>query len=62
MHINEALKANNDQTTMVDQHGRELWIPARPINYQVRTLRERIIEAWDVFTGKADALYWGGGQ
>ena len=29
---------------------------ARPINYQCRTFRERIKEAWLVFTGKAEAV------
>ena len=34
------------------------WVPARPINFQVRSLKERVKEAWAVFTGKADALVW----
>lgn len=34
------------------------WYPARPINYQCRTLRERLQEAWMVFTGRADPFVW----
>lgn len=38
------------------------WLPARPVNYRFRSFRERLRQAWDVFTGKADAKYWPGGQ
>lgn len=38
------------------------WVPARPINYQARSLKERIKDAWSVFKGKADAFYWPEGQ
>ena len=41
---------------MTEINGR--WYPARPINYQCRTLRERLREAWMVFTGKADPFVW----
>jgi hypothetical protein len=41
--------------TEIKGHG---WFPARPINYQCRTLRERFQEAWMVFTGKADPFVW----
>ena len=34
------------------------YVPARPINYTVRTLRERAKEAYEVFSGKADCFYW----
>lgn len=34
------------------------WVPARPRNYRCRTLRERLREAWLVFTGKADPFVW----
>lgn len=34
------------------------WYPARPINYMCRPLKERIWEAWMVFTGKADPFVW----
>ena len=48
----------NKQKALIDGK----WVPARPINYQFRTFKERIREAWHVFTGKADAFYWDGGQ
>lgn len=32
------------------------WTAARPISYP--TLRQRIVIAWRVFTGKYDALVW----
>ena len=38
------------------------WVPARPINYTCRNLREKLRDAWMVFTGKADALVWPEGQ
>lgn len=38
------------------------WVPARPENHKVRTLRERFSDAWAVFTGKADAVKWPNGQ
>ena len=34
------------------------WVPARPINYTVRTLWQRFREAWLVFTGKCDCARW----
>jgi len=37
------------------------WIPCRPIT-SPETLRTRLKAAWLVFTGKADALLWPGGQ
>jgi hypothetical protein len=36
------------------------WYPARPTGY--RTIWSRLSVAWMVFTGKADALVWPGGQ
>jgi hypothetical protein len=41
--------------TEIKGHG---WFPARPIDYQCRTLRVRFREAWMVFTGKADPFVW----
>jgi|688.fasta_scaffold190153_5 hypothetical protein len=41
--------------TEIKGHG---WFPARPINYQCRTLRVRFREAWMVFAGKADPFVW----
>lgn len=36
------------------------WYPARPLGYS--GILNRIHAAWLVFTGKADALRWMGGQ
>lgn len=38
------------------------WVPARPINYKIRSLRQKVKQALDVFRGKADAFYWPGNQ
>jgi len=38
------------------------WVPARPINYQYRTILERLVESWNVFTGKSDSFNWTEGQ
>jgi hypothetical protein len=38
------------------------WMPARPINWKYRTLREKLKDAWSAFTGKADTFLWPGGQ
>ena len=38
------------------------WVPCRPINWTVRTFRERLREAWAVFKGKADSFTWPEGQ
>jgi len=32
------------------------WVPAHPINWKYRTMRQRLYEAWAVFTGKADCF------
>ncbi len=37
------------------------WVPARPVSNPL-SLKERLKLAWDVFSGKADALYWLNGQ
>lgn len=34
------------------------WIPARPLNEDYKSLKQRIKEAWAVFTGKASAFTW----
>ncbi|ASV44429.1 hypothetical protein PBI_SCTP2_414 [Salicola phage SCTP-2] len=44
---------NSDQTEINGQ-----WVPARPM----RVKRFNIKGAWDVLRGKADAVYWPGGQ
>jgi hypothetical protein len=36
------------------------WLPARPLGYY--SFKNRLNLAWLVFTGKADALIWPGGQ
>jgi hypothetical protein len=36
------------------------WFPARPLGFS--SFRYRCKAAWLVFTGKADALTWPGGQ
>ena len=38
------------------------WVPARPINYTCRTLKEKFVESWAVFTGRAEAFTWPEGQ
>ena len=38
------------------------WVPARPINYTCRTFKEKLKDAWAVFTGKAEAFTWPEGQ
>jgi len=38
------------------------WVPARPLNYQCRTVIERIVEAWKIFTGKVEVFVWPEGQ
>ena len=40
----------------------EKWVPARPINYRYRSLRERMRAAWAVFVGRADSFTWPEGQ
>lgn len=37
------------------------WMPARPIGFQ-GTMWRRFKIAWEVFTGRADAVTWPGGQ
>lgn len=32
------------------------WVIARPINYKYRSIKQRIKEAWAVFTGEAEAV------
>ena len=37
---------------------KKVWVPGRPLGLD--TIRNRFKQAWAVFTGKADALYWDG--
>lgn len=34
------------------------WLPARPVNYKVDSMLERLKFAWGVLIGKYDALDW----
>lgn len=40
------------------------WVPARPENFKKRymTLTERVKDAWEVFTCRAEAFKWPEGQ
>ena len=38
------------------------WVPSRPVNWQHRSFWQRVSEAWQVFTGKADCFIWPEGQ
>lgn len=46
----------NSDTTQSEINGK--WVPARPINYQCRSIWERLTEAWAVFRGKLDSVKW----
>jgi len=43
-------------STQVEINGK--WVPARPVNYQYRTLKERFKEAYAVFKGNAESFTW----
>ena len=38
------------------------WVPARPLNWRCRTLKQKLKEALAVFNGKAEAFMWPEGQ
>lgn len=38
------------------------WVPARPINWKYRSLKEKLRDAWMVFIGRADCFTWPEGQ
>jgi len=42
----------------VEVDGRKMWVPSRPLGLASWRLRLKL--TWDVFIGKADALYWPG--
>lgn len=42
----------------VEFEGKKQWVPGRPLGLD--TIPNRFKQAWAVFTGKADALYWDG--
>lgn len=48
------------QTCQTERQGE--WMPCRPINYTCDTPLARLKHAWMVFTGKAEAVVWPGGQ
>lgn len=47
---------NSANTTQANINGK--WVPARPINHTCRNFKEKISEAWAVFSGKMDAVKW----
>jgi len=47
-------------TTQTEINGK--WVPARPINWKYRTLKERLQESWAVFVGNAELFTWPEGQ
>lgn len=49
--IDEAKRGHLPETNI-----KRVWVPARAIG--APSIAERFAMAWDVFTGKADALYW----
>lgn len=46
----------NVNSTQAEINGK--WVPARPLNWKHRTLRERFQEARAVFSGEAEAFRW----
>ena len=47
---------NGDTRYLFDLNGS--WVPARPVNYKYRSLKQKLKDAWLVFTGKADPFIW----
>ena len=59
--LHQACISGNDLAGIRDPNtGITSWVPARPEGYW--TLGNRIKAAWLVFSGKADAVKWPGGQ
>lgn len=55
----ESLRQVTDGSTQAEiEPGK--WAPARPLGFY--SIGSRLNAAWMVFTGKADALIWPGGQ
>lgn len=48
----------NQCVSPVDQNGKKVWCPARPINYKFETWGYRLKSAWLALTGKADLITW----
>ena len=55
-----SLKDLFEHRTQVEINGR--WVPARPLNWKLRSWQERFRDAWAVFTGRAAAFRWPEGQ
>jgi hypothetical protein len=45
-------------TTVKQEHPEAGWIPTRPLGFQGLCLRRRLHIAWNVFTGRYDAVSW----
>ena len=59
------LKELQDPNSIVNSCQVELngkWVPCRGENYKYKSFKQRIKEAYDVFSGKADAFTWPEGQ
>lgn len=56
MDVKAVSRAANEASVNVGGY----WMPARPMGYA--SFRYRCKAAWLVFTGRADALKWPGGQ
>lgn len=55
--LKSLMKSAQENSTQISDG---CWVPARPIG--MIGLLHRLRTAWAVFTGKADAVYWPGGQ
>lgn len=55
--VNELVATAKDMPLAKGKETGQMWIPARPEPYW--SFWERLQQAWDVLTYKADALYWG---
>ena len=54
---------NSNQAGITDENGNQKWVRARPVPYYynpIKSFIKRFGMAFDVFKGKADALYWDG--
>jgi len=47
-----------DTTVAIPHNGRTAWVRARPLTFT--RFSKRVKMAFDVFKGRADALYWPG--
>lgn len=56
IHVESVIDSAESTSTKINGD----WIPARPCGYC--GFFYRVKAAWGVFTGKYDALKWGGGQ